>query len=361
MYPMPIIFDNIVFSLQKAGGISVVWYELLSRIIRDKSFNCRFIDYGGNNIFRNKLALDENKIFGSNRNGLNSRYLPVKIKSDMPFIFHSSYYRVCSTSSAYNITTVHDFTYEYFRSGLAKRLHSWQKFQAVKHSAAVVCISENTKKDLLKFMPDIDEDKIHVIYNGVSEDYFEIDKGKPVDLPFPSGSYIVFVGSRTGYKNFDFVVKTIAESDLNLVIVGSKLTKEEVEFVERYFSKNRYKCMGFLINQDLNIIYNHAMALAYPSSYEGFGIPVLEAQRAGCPVIALNTSSIPEVIGETPCLMDELSEEEFLSKLNLLRDKDTRNAVVRKGVENSKRFSWDKMYKEYIELYKTLWAQRRGG
>lgn len=360
MNSIPIIFDNIVFSLQRAGGISVVWQELLSRFLKDEKYNFTFIEHPSDskNVFRKKLDLSGGTIIGPAFHWLAlDRYCNPFIRKDEPFIFHSSYFRTSSNKNAINITTVHDFTYDYFYKGKRRGafLHLWQRNRAIRKADAVVCISENTKRDLLNFLPDVDPEKVHVIYNGVSEDYFEIDKSIPVELPFPSGSYVVFVGSRNSYKNFDFVVKTTAQSELNLVIVGCKLTKEEEGFVEKYFSKERYKSVGVLTNQELNIIYNHAMTLAYPSSYEGFGIPVLEAQRAGCPVIALNASSIPEVIGDTPCLMDELSEGEFLSKLEILKDKHARNAIIRRGIENSNRFSWDKMFKEYKKLYLSVW------
>ena len=101
------------------------------------------------------------------------RYLPVTCKNvNESFIFHSSYFRISSNPNAINITTVHDFTYEYFYHGLHKWIHCWQKYYAIRKSKYVVCISENTKKDLLNFLPDVDEKKIHVIYNGVSDDYY---------------------------------------------------------------------------------------------------------------------------------------------------------------------------------------------
>ena len=350
---MYLFFDNIVFDLQKSGGISVVWYELLNRIQHNNSYSVRYIDNRRDiNPYRKKLDICNDTILKGDTFILLTRYLPVTIKEQQKFIFHSSYYRYCNNPSAVNITTVHDFTYEFYRGGIAKKLHCWQKYQAIRHSKYIVCISENTKRDLLRFLPDIEEDRIRVIYNGVSEDYYPLEKDQTDNLPFEKGSYVVFVGARSGYKNFDFLKRCIAKSKYNLVIVGSALSEEERLSLEQYVSQNRYCCMGFLPNKELNVIYNHAAALVYPSAYEGFGIPVIEAQRAGCPVIAYNGSSIPEIIGDTPLLMSDLSEKELLDKLEQLSDSELMEKVRADGLENAKRFSWDKMYQGYLDLYK---------
>lgn len=358
---MHIVYDNIVFSLQKSGGISVVWQELLSRMMDSLEFDFSFIEYDSNlaNPFRNKMDLSKGRvIMKKSFDLLVSRYFNPIIKDQEPFIFHSSYFRTCSNKRAINVTTVHDFIYEYFRTGLPKYIHSWQKSRAIRHSDAIVCVSNNTKKDLLKFFPEIDESIVHVIYNGVSEDYYVIENDEKPQLPFPIGSYLIFIGSRAHYKNFELVVRGVAKTNFNLLIVGSKLSEKEMEMVNSYLPNNKYREVGYLSNKDLNIAYNYAVALAYPSSYEGFGIPIIEAQRAGCPVIAYNGSSITEVIGETPLLMNELSDETFLSKLEMLSNKDVVSKIVHDGLENSKRFSWDKMSSDYIYLYKTLFDKR---
>ena len=92
----------------------------------------------------------------------------------------------------------------------------------------------------------------------------------------------------------------------------------------------------------------------YPSSYEGFGIPVLEAQKAGCPVIALNASSIPEIIGKTPLLMDYFSQSSLLSKLKILDDSATREQIIRYGLLNSSKYSWNNTYELYRMLYRNI-------
>lgn len=105
------------------------------------------------------------------------------------------------------------------------------------------------------------------------------------------------------------------------MIVGAPLLAEELDFLQTELGQSNFMEMGRVSNEELNCLYNGAMALLYPSEYEGFGIPVLEAQRAGCPVIAYNASSIPEIIGDTPLLLDVLSIESITKCFNVLKIK----------------------------------------
>ena len=350
---MKLLFDNIIFDLQKSGGISVVWYELLSRLLNDASRkdDIRFLDNPhADNHLRPLLQIPQDSIIGRPMRTFISRPLPVKTTGKEPFIFHSSYYRYCTNPKAINITTLHDFTNEFFNTGIKKHIHTWQKFRAIRHSNYIICISENTKRDLHSFLPDIPDERIRVIYNGVSEDYHPLDN-PATDLPFPSHSYVLFVGNRASYKNFKLTVQGVAESSYNLVITGPQLSEEEIRFIHSILPPERYKSLGFVDNQHLNILYNHALCLSYPSSYEGFGIPIIEAQRAGCPVIAYRATSIPEVCGKSPLLMEKDCVEAFVEKLQLLSKPDIVQTVRAEGLINSKRFTWDAMYNRYIQLY----------
>lgn len=354
-----IVIDNIAFYIQKSGGVSVVWKELIQRLLERRK-NVTFLNYKypPQNMFYDELGLSEHIIYLRTICVKIQRYFPLYLFSiKKPFIFHSTYYRYSMNPYAVNITTVHDFTYEYFSKGLKKMVHTWQKYLAIRHSNYIICISENTKQDLLKFMPNIDPRKIRVIYNGVSNDYFPIKKGVSHELPFESNSYLIFVGGRSGYKNFEYSVKSLASTNYNLLIVGPSLSSQEIVFLDVNLGKDRYYCTGRISNQQLNIYYNYAFSLIYPSSYEGFGIPVIEAQKSGCPVIAYNGSSVSEIIGNTPLLLQSLTLAEMERCLEILKSQEERYRIIAFGIENAKRFSWDETYRQTMLLYKEALCQ----
>jgi glycosyltransferase involved in cell wall biosynthesis len=353
---MNIIFDNIVFSQQRVGGISIVWYEIIKRIQRVENCSVKYIDYqkGSHNHFRKNIRIPESNII--KRSGFLlkvRRYFNPNISLVEKTIFHSSYYRICKHKLAYNVTTVHDFTYERYYHGIAKWLHCNQKYNAIKNSNAIICISENTKMDLLKYVPSVDEKKISVIYNGVSDEYFKINNNKDAITPFPAGSFILFVGSRKAYKRFDFAVDIANKFNFTLVIAGGgDLISDEIELLKLKIGEKKYAFMGSVENSELNILYNYAFCLLYPSEYEGFGIPVIEAQKAGCPVIAFDGSSVKEIAGDSALLFKTYSNDSITEYIKILKDETQRNIIINKGLMNSSKFSWDNSFSQLMLLYK---------
>ncbi|MFT6797695.1 MAG: glycosyltransferase involved in cell wall biosynthesis, partial [Maribacter sp.] len=112
-------------------------------------------------------------------------------------------------------------------------------------------------------------------------------------------------------------------------------------------------------NEKLNEFYNLAHCLLYPSSYEGFGLPLLEAQKAGCPIIATNTSSIPEVVEQSGILIDEISSTKIVEGVLKLSDKDFRKERIEHGILNAKRFNWNKTFNETLDFYKELYLENK--
>jgi len=353
---MNIVLDNIIFSLQKRGGISVVWSEFLKRIILQKDFSVSFIEYNNaqSNFFRKELSLDVKQKISTLL--FFKRYINPSFHMESPYIFHSSYYRVCCDPRAKNVTTVHDFTYEYFFKRIAKSIHSWQKEQAIIRSQKVICISENTKQDLLRFLPQVSSDKICVIYNGVNKEFHPIPRGVEYDmqLPFDRHNYLLFVGARGGYKNFEIAVDAARLVKLPLIIAGGGiLTSAEIEKLNKIVGHSNYCYLGFVDNEQLNVLYNNAFCLLYPSSYEGFGIPVIEAQKAGCPVIACYKSSIPEIIGNTKIRLEKINANIIAETIQSLIS-STREYEIKQGLINAERFSWDITFQKTIQLYRSL-------
>ncbi|MFV0267751.1 MAG: glycosyltransferase family 4 protein [Draconibacterium sp.] len=361
---MKLYFDNIIFSLQAAGGISVVWYELIKRALADNDMDIYFLEDVNKNILRQLLDIPHHRRLGCPLAKLPlkfQRYLNPNIQKAKG-IFHSSYYRTANSSNLLNVTTVHDFTYEYYRKGVAKTVHSWQKGNAIKNADKVICVSNNTKSDLLKFYPDTPPEKIEVIYNGVDESYGVLSSCSINQLeklvPFNSKEYAVFVGDRkSNHKNFRVAVESCKKTDTPLVLIGGGvITEKEKKLFEQTKFKQHEHLSG-ISNTQLNIIYNNALCLLYPSSYEGFGIPVIEAQKAGCPVVAANNSSISEIAKGSAILIEDIDPESFADKIILLKVAPALvDQLTTNGITNANRFSWDICYQQtknlYLKMYK---------
>jgi glycosyltransferase involved in cell wall biosynthesis len=363
---MNIQLDNIIFSLQKVGGASVVWQQHLERLSQDKEFQCRFLEYDNAkfNFFRQQLSFNKDLIdLKSSKFLFMKRYLNLNSKNYDKHLFHSSHYRVENSKNAINVTTVHDFTYEHFIKGLAQKVHSWQKNVAINNSDGIICVSQSTKKDLLQFIPGINENKIRVIYNGVDTAFKPLKNDVIFQKKhfFEDYSYALYIGDRrTTYKNFDMAVDACVLSKMPLLIIGGgELTVVEFHNLKMKLGEGNFSILLGVSIEDLNYYYNRAYCLLYPSLYEGFGIPVIEAQRAGCTVVATNSSSIPEVIGNNYLAVENPTPQKIANKIKELSfENDLRNESIELGFEKSKGFSWQKTYKQTKEFYKELYFEK---
>jgi len=357
---MKIVLDNIIFSLQRAGGISVYWYELLRRMTRDR-LSIQMVEHAcaTSNIFRKKLDFDPSILIDDRPlPPWLSRYLAYPAAKGGQFLYHSSYYRRSQRAGATNVVTVYDFTYERFRRGVPRWAHSMQKEAAVKAANGIICISESTKRDLLGFYPETPESKIHVIYLGASELYKPLEPAGRQLLPpvLVDTPFVLFVGARDSYKNFRIALESVAGlPDYWLVSAGGgELKPGEAELSQKLLP-GRHMHLPVVDNERLNLFYNCAHALLYPSGYEGFGIPIIEAMAAGCPVIAANVSSIPEACGNAGLLVDDIRQDALADQILKLEDAGFRSSMIDKGYAQAKRFSWETCYLETLSFYEKVW------
>lgn len=330
-------FDGVIFGLQPIGGITTYALEIASRYANDADV---------------KFTLGLPKSLTSNRK-TDIQALPGSRKIDRrpitlsrfgnsnlsTSIVHSSYYRISDNTGTQNAVTVYDFVYERYRTGPAAFMHSFQKRRSCKKADLIFCISENTRVDLLNSYPGLDENRAIVTPLAVDRAIYYLPDETRSDLE----DMVLFVGQRGGYKRFDLAISAVALTKQSLAIVGAPLSSEELQLLNSSLG-DRWRFLGRLSDAELRVAYASSFAFVYSSDYEGFGLPILEAQACGCPVVLAKRSSFPEVGREAALYANEQNGEAYADCLLKLESMETRQALREKGFKNLDNFSWDKTY-----------------
>jgi mannosyltransferase len=344
---MSLLIDGIIFSLQRHGGISVCFRELLLRLKRDAVPTLLTLDgplkqvpLQGNDTMT--VLARSGRILERARHCLLPPLRPCTI-------FHSSYYRLPSLRSLPSVVTVHDFAHERTVEGPRRWLHSAQKLAAIRKAQAVVCISRATRDDLQEMVGERPGQQVHVIHNGVSDAFHPLALTTPASRPF-----ILFVGERSGYKNFGLALNALQFlPDITLRCVGGgPLQPSELSSAS---SSTRARVMheGFISDEQLNRLYNQALCLVYPSRYEGFGIPVVEAMRAGCPVVSIDCRAVVEVGGDALTVADD-EPRQLAMAVERVASGAYRADKVARGQSVATRYSWETNYQAMREVYRAL-------
>jgi len=345
-----IIFDNIILAIQNSGGISVRWKELMQTISKDKLVDeSYFVMYNcsDRNLYYNEIAalIPKNRII-SRKGHFLSRVIDFKINMKDKFIFHSSYYRVSSNKNAINVLMFHDCIQEFHGSGIKNTFAIRMKKRAVSKASHIICNSYTTKKDLMSVY-NYPEKNISVIYSGVSPNFHKLEG-------IHKTKYLLFIGSRAPYKRFDFAIELLKiNPDLKLRVVGGgSFSKSELKMI---LSVNeRVEHLVGIDEIKLNEIYNSSLALIHASSYEGFGVPVIEAMKSGCPVIAYNCPVVKEIAREGVIYFNEYNALKVNVLISKLDNENFRNTLTKKAMDISKSFSWEQTGLQTIVLFKSL-------
>jgi glycosyltransferase involved in cell wall biosynthesis len=363
---MKILYDHQIFSISRYGGALRYFCELIKRLSQDKDIEVSLFmgyfvsEYGLENFdkyFRNYFGkkhkpYPNSKLFFLFLNKLLFKKFIRKTEAD---IYHQTYYEnICLNRKEKRIVTVLDMMHELYPGSFNKLdKSSFQKKEAVKKADGIICISHSTKKDLIEILK-VPEKKIRVIHLGNSLDV--LPKGEPlVKQP-----YFLYVAKRQGYKNFNMLLSVFADlkknfTEFKLVCCGGgDFTTEESGLINSYNIKNDllYFNAG---DEILANLYKNATAFVYPSLYEGFGVSLLEAMNMECPIIASNQSSIPEILGDAGLYIDPKSTEDLKDKMEkLIYDKKLREDLIKKGLIQKEKFSWDKCAKETLDYYEEI-------
>ena len=360
---MKIAFDNQIFLRQKFGGVSREFCEISnelnkldgieSEIIAPLHFNLLLNNYESSirNIYVPKWPNRYRKVVNSLSDLLGDRYL----RKFKPNIFQETHYTMKALQfSGPRFITVNDMIRE--KIDFNKERLKLKRI-SVKRADHVICISKNTEQDLHHYIPE-SLGKTSVIYLGVSDifRYPQNDFGKG---GFSIKPYYLFVGDRSGYKNFDNFLSAFARSSAyrkhNAKIIcfgGGKFTQSELIKISELGMSNSCEHIS---GDDLKLVnyYQNALALVYPSRYEGFGLPPLEAMAVGCPVISSKGGSLPEILSDAALFFDLDSTESLQKALDDIIDSNTlRQTLIQKGRKLSPQFSWKNTALKHAELYK---------
>jgi glycosyltransferase involved in cell wall biosynthesis len=360
---MKIFFDGKIFSSQKVGGISRVNFELIKELSNVKDVEKIFYRgfYIDEYLFEKKWFY---KYYGIKiPNFLKSRLVNFldnfflnffyNIFADEKTIYHSSYYRVPKNPKGPVVVHCYDMMHELFN--INKKVINFKK-SAFNKADLIIAISESTKKDLCKIYPDINPEKVAVVYLGGSDIFFKKHEKLKNKKP-----YMLYVGMRNyKYKNFDFLLDVFIKEryylKYDLVLVGGEkeLTFEQTKKIKKTGNEN-WIIQNFGTDEELAELYAGAKVFIYPSLYEGFGIPPLEAMASGCPVLASNCSSVPEVVADAGILFNPKDRKDFINKLNeILENKELSIELVEKGKKRAKEFTWEKITYRMCQLLGNL-------
>lgn len=289
-------------------------------------------------------------------------------------IFHSFYYPINKEVRKYpnlkKMVTIHDlipilFPELHFTSDFIKEIIS-----SITKDDYVVCVSENTKKDLLKYAPHLNPDHVFVNLLAASKSLFYVcndnEKFKIIKEKYSlPDKYFLSVGTLEPRKNVDFVIRNFLQlikenniDDLSLVLVGAKGWDYDKIF-EHYHDAKELKAKiiftGRVPDEDLASLYSHAHSFYYMSLYEGFGLPPLEAMQCGVPTVTANISSLPEVVGDAGIMLDP-KDDVSLQKvmLDLYKNDSLREEYSKKSLERSTLFSWEKSADNLIKIYEKI-------
>ena len=361
---MKILFDYKIFYQQNAGGVSNYFYNLGNEILKFNE-DIRIYSPIHKNLYLKKIQYKKNKnYFISNLpsvgksfyESVNHKLTNNFIKNFKPDIIHETYYSNKNYDKKIKtVCTVYDMINEIFPKYFPNsKIVSKIKLDTIRRSDKIICISHKTKEDLINLFS-INESKIDVVYlaSGLSNNKTNISTKKKYS------NFLLFVGSRYGYKNFENFIKAYSRSSILknnfklLFFGGEKIGK----FDHQVLNENKLNFNNVLFlddsNSNLEFLYKNVAALIYPSLYEGFGIPILEAMTLGCPVLSSDGGSLKEVGGDGIEYFDPNEIDDISHKLEkVLFSEEILNNQIEYGIQRCKKFSWKKCAEETLKIYR---------
>ena len=397
---MKILFDNQAFSMQRHGGVSRCFAELYSLINADKSLGCdveialnetenaymRDIGVGKplgweyahfpteahwpmkgrafalrNRLFHGVPYDKTNRLYFDYKNRYNMYESICRLKKGNFDIFHPTFfddYFLPYLKGKPFVLTIHDMMPELYPQYFdqEKDMQVLSKRILGPKAAAIIAVSEKTKEDAIRILG-LPEEKVHVVYHGCS--FVKVADGADA---VESAPYILYVGDRAAYKNFMCFVRDVAvvlkrHPEFLVKCTGKPFNKEEISIMTRYGVKERFVQHWVKDDAEFYRLYHNAFCFVYPSEYEGFGIPILEAYTADCPVMLNNASCFPEIAGDAAIFFTMKEDEtNFVEQFETLYSytSEERETLLAKQRKRLELYSWQKSAEQLVNIYRSI-------
>ncbi|MCX6788607.1 MAG: glycosyltransferase family 1 protein [Candidatus Jorgensenbacteria bacterium] len=375
---MKILIDTRLLSKGRISGIEEYARFVIQNLLEKDKENIFQFFYSGikkaefpENWKKNNTSLLEwnipNKLLELSMRITGMPHIEEKLNSDIVFSPHFNF--LPKPKNAKRVITFHDLSFVHFPEfyPARKRFWHWQQdyLRQANLADAIIAVSEFTRQDIIKTLG-VSSDRVHTIHSGINPFYKQLPENDKSRASFVKEKrltrpFLLFAGTLEPRKNisgiikaFEVVKEDLFNSELQLIIVGKRGWLCDTIFKDAENSKWKSDIIfwGESSYEDLRLLYNLADAFVYPSFFEGFGFPPLEAQACGAPVITSNRSSLPEIVGDSALLVDPWKVEELAHAMQLiLKNEKVRIDLRKKGFENIKRFSWTKATDELMRVF----------
>ncbi|RVU02017.1 glycosyltransferase family 1 protein [Mucilaginibacter limnophilus] len=368
-----ILFDNQIFCKQPYGGISKYFAEIITGISAHEGFSAlpRKFYSANDNLTASKLTRLGNLHRSPNFPGKKGvEKIIVKqerlatldtLQKGRFDVFHPTYYDpyfvTALPAKKPLVLTVHDMIHENYYDHHYEYLldETLWKRKLIPRADHIIAVSAYTKTQILKYFPKIDEQKISVIHHGINQ--ASVTFKQNINLP---ERYLLYVGIRKHYKNFIWLIKSLAsylkDNKLTLLCAGAAgFDAYEKDVFSQLGITDHVQHLPIAYESELAAAYANALCLVFPSLEEGFGIPILEAFNAKCPVILPNSSCFPEIAADAALYFRQGDSEDIIATLEaIISRNDFRTVLIKKGAERVTRFTWQASVEQHLEVYKQL-------
>lgn len=359
-----VLYDSQIFDILPFGGIPRYYTELIKGIVKhdnyvasfggsylkneelEKLFRFSIVNHYINNLNLRRFGRLHNKLAN-----LNERKT-IKLLSSGEFdIFHPAFYNpnyLPHLGKTKLVVTIYDMIPELYADKSGYKKMAENKAELIRRADQIITISENTKKDLLDIFPEIDEKKVSSILLGCNIESTTKSKKNKDDK-----EYFLYVGSREGYKNFEFLIEALSgilNENTLLYTSGSPYTAKELHLMEKA-GITAYVHRKFVNDTDLADLYSGAKALLFPSEYEGFGLPIIEAFKNYCPVVLTPCSCFPEIAGDAGIYFENKNTASFKQVLQSLNDQSFVQEKISKGISRLNMFTWENNISATEKIY----------